>query len=270
MKQIKLKMAALAVIMAPLGTLPALAAVATFDDLSLSPNSHYGGAGSGAGNWVDGGFTFKHASEEYFWSGFVYSNINNTTTEGYLNQFAAYTGKDFSGSGNYAISYSASYLPITDPISFTDTTGGAPISGAYFTNTTYATLSMLNGDWVAKKFGGATGNDPDWFKLTIEGFNTDDASTGFVDFYLADFRFTDNSLDYIVDEWTWVDLSGLGNVASLQFSMSSSDTGDYGMNTPSYFAMDNLDGASPVPVPGAVWLLGSGLLSLLAHRRKND
>ncbi|MEZ4565949.1 MAG: DUF4465 domain-containing protein [Desulfobacterales bacterium] len=36
-------------------------------------------------------------------------------------------------------------------------------------------------------------------------------------------------------------MSALGMVKELTFSLSSTDTGDYGMNTPAYFAMDNFD-----------------------------
>ena len=43
------------------------------------------------------------------------------------------------------------------------------MSGAYFTNTTYTALSMLNGDGFAKQFGGASGTDADWYNITIEG-----------------------------------------------------------------------------------------------------
>jgi hypothetical protein len=48
-------------------------------------------------------------------------------------------------------------------VSFTSPTP-VTVTGAYFTNTTYAALSMLSGDSFAKKFGGASGDDPDWFK----------------------------------------------------------------------------------------------------------
>jgi hypothetical protein len=41
------------------------------------------------------------------------------------------------------------------------------------------------------------------------------------------------------------------------------------MNTPAYFAMDNLT-TSAVPVPAAVWLLGSGLIGLIGIRRNKE
>ena len=143
------------------------------------------------------------------------------------------------------------------------------VDGFYITNTTYAVQSMLQGDAYAKVFGGEDGNDADWFKLTIHGLDSDYNQTGnSVDFYLADYRFENNSQDYIIDEWTWIDLSGLGAVSGLSFEMSSSDGGDgRSMNTPAYFAMDNFT-THPVPVPAAVWLLASGLLGLIGFQRK--
>ena len=38
-----------------------------------------------------------------------------------------------------------------------------------------------------------------------------------------------------------MDLSSLGLVKTIEFSVASSDTGDYGINTPTYFAMDNIE-----------------------------
>ena len=100
------------------------------------------------------------------------------------------------------------------------------VLGAEFTNTTYAALSMRDGDAFAKQFGGATGDDPDFLRLLIEGIDDLGESTGFVELMLADYRFADNNDDYIVGEWTWIELSGLGNnVKELHFALSSSDTG---------------------------------------------
>ena len=60
-----------------------------------------------------------------------------------------------------------------------------------------------------------------------------------VTFYLADYRFADNDSDYIVKTWQWVNLLPLGHVDSLIFSLTSSDNGPAGMNTPAYFCIDN-------------------------------
>ncbi|MBO4800346.1 MAG: DUF4465 domain-containing protein [Bacteroidaceae bacterium] len=42
------------------------------------------------------------------------------------------------------------------------------------------------------------------------------------------------------ETWKTIDLSSLGAVNSLTFTMNGSDTGDYGLNTPAYFAFDNV------------------------------
>jgi hypothetical protein len=84
------------------------------------------------------------------------------------------------------------------------------------------------------------GNDPDFFQIKVKKFYEGQLQADSVTFYLADFRFEDNSKDYIVKDWTWLDLSGLGAADSLLFSLSSSDFGDFGINTPVYFCIDQV------------------------------
>ena len=88
-----------------------------------------------------------------------------------------------------------------------------------------------------------------------------------MDFYLADFRFADNSLDYIVRDWRFVDLSGLGVVSRLEFDLASSDSGAFGINTPAYFAMDSL-AANAVPEPATPVVLLGGLAAAVLVRRR--
>jgi hypothetical protein len=237
--------------------------IAGFDDLSLAPQSYWNGS-SGSGGFQSGPARLNNNYTDwgggyYSWDGWAYSNMTDTTTAGYTNQYSAITGSGLN-SNNYGISYvqldymSGTYDPIPTSLTFTSA-AGCKVFGAYFTNTTYAYLSMKDGCFPANKFGGPSGSDPDWFLLTITGKDASGADTNTVEFYLADYRFEDNSEDYIVDDWEYVDLSSLGMVKSLEFSLSSSDTGDFGMNTPTYFAMDNL---VCVPEPTTVMLLALG------------
>ena len=58
---------------------------------------------------------------------------------------------------------------------------------------------------------------------------------------LGDNSRSENADDWkLNDTWEWVDLSELGQIASIYFTMESSDTGDYGINTPTYFCLDKL------------------------------
>jgi len=212
--------------------------VATFDDLTLSPESFWNGSdqsGSFKSGAMGGEITFinSYNSDWQSWSGFAYSNMNDISTPGYTNQYSAITGKGFEGSANYAVCYPS-------PMAELGFTLPGKITGFYITNSTYAYLSMKNGDAYAKKFGGETGNDPDYFKLMIEGLDGDGLPLDTIYFYLADFRFADNSKDYILNNWTWVDLSNLKVANKLRFSLSSSDNAVWGMNTPGYFCIDDL------------------------------
>jgi hypothetical protein len=133
----------------------------------------------------------------------------------------------------YAVSYVSGYSEIEfEP---------ATVSGLYITNSTYAYWSMKNGDDFSKKFGGETGSDPDWFKVTIAGISENGDTTETLDYYLADFRFENNQEDYIIDSWEWIDLTELGEISALRFSLSSSDVGAWGMNTPAYFCIDQIN-----------------------------
>lgn len=217
--------------------------VATFEDLLLANNAFWNGSDM-SGRFSNGGFTFPNYYSSVAWSGFAYSNRTDASVSGIPGQYTAIAGNGAEESKNYGVAYVFGTLLRLD---IQDSGNGVPVSGMYVTNNNFAYHSMKNGDAIAKKFGGESGNDPDWFKLTIKGVDAQGHYTGDVDFYLADFRFDDNSKDYILKKWKWVDLTSLGNVVKLEFRISSSDGGSgSGMNTPGYFCLDNLNGDAPV------------------------
>jgi hypothetical protein len=214
----------------------AKAATVTFDDLTLPAESYWNGSDD-SGGFVSDGVNFSNNYNTDFgsWDGFSYSNLTDTTAEGFTAQYNAITGTGQNSSENYAVGY----IGFTTPPAMTLAELGF-ITGLYVTNSNYAYYSMLNGDDYAKKFGGADGSEPDWFLLTITGRNADGNDVGSVDFYLADYRFEDDGEDYIVDTWQYVDLTPLGEVVGLEFALSSSDVGDWGMNTPGNFVIDTI------------------------------
>lgn len=254
-----------------LGTSPAAAGLVTvdFEDLSLAPDSYWNGS-DGSANFVSRGAVFNNDYNTEFgsWSGWAYSNKRDKTTGDWNNQYAAYTGEGHDKSANYGVAYASDYSP-KPTIALPEQTR---IESIRVTNTTYAALSMLLGDsyGFSKKFGGLTGNDPDYFLLTITGLRAGSA-IGSIDFYLADYRFTENLQDYVVDTWELVDLSSLDQATHLEFSLKSSDNNpEFGMNTPAYFAVDDIV-LSEVPEPAACILFGSGMLLIgaVAYRRRS-
>jgi len=235
---------------------PAFSLTATFDDLGLStvaPGSFLDPPTSG-GSFTSGGITFLNDGS---YSGFSASTTMDRATPGFGNQYSNITGSGAGGSAGFGVAYEDSTIVLSTP---------QTLLGAEFTNTTYAALSMLNGDGFAKQFGGPTGDDPDFFRLLIEGIDDIGASTGVVEMMLADYRFADGSLDFILDQWVFLDLTDLEIVSELRFSFESSDNGSFGINTPTYFSIDNL---VTVPEPGLTLLIGLGLAALASSRPSN-
>ena len=232
--------------------------VATFDTFSLLttyPDTSYvdySMPGVEIG-FTDGGAYFPSVFDTSFggtWlGGITYSNRSDSATLDYMNDQSAITAVGYDSSTGYAIVFQgfgfSPYITVTDTAA-----AGDSVLGFYITNTTYAYKTIRDGYFSATKFGDSTGDKPDWFLLTIHGYNNGQLIADSVDFYLADYRFTNNADDYIVGDWQWVDLTSLGLVDSLTFTMTSSDTaGGFGMNTPAYFAMDNFTTkAAPVSV----------------------
>lgn len=210
-----------------------------FSDLNLAPDSYWNGSNM-SGGFSSGGLFFNNSYNVDYssWSGWAYSNVTNSAVGGYGNQYASVTGGGVAGTGsNYAVSF------VSDPNDAYINLGDEHVLSMTVTNTAYAYYSMKNGDDFAKKFGPL-----DWFKLRITGYRDPGAkgdSTGSVDFYLA-------KEGDILNQWTPIDLTSLpAGTRSLGFELTSSDNGEYGMNTPAYFALGSLTVA---PEPGSVIL----------------
>jgi hypothetical protein len=235
--------------------------ITDFEDLTLGPESYWNGS-DGSGGFHSGNAWFNNNYDATYgsWNGFSYSNITDTASSGWTSQYNAITGSGQGGSAKYAVGYGYGEWGSLPTMTLDEPT---VISGLYVTNNNYAYYSMLYGDAFAKKFGGESGDDADWFLLTMMGRDVGGAITGTVEFYLADFRFADNGMDYIVNTWQFVDLTSLGAVKSVEFGLSSSDVGDWGMNTPAYFVIDTV-----VPEPGTFVLLGFGVMGVIRRRKK--
>jgi len=103
-------------------------------------------------------------------------------------------------------------------------------------NSTYAYNSMKFGDFVGKKFSAA---DKDSFILIITGFSGSQKQFS-KRVSLADYRFTDTNKNFMLDTWQIVKFNQNETADSLAFTLESSDNGQFGMNTPAFFVMDNV------------------------------
>ena len=186
-------------------------------------------------SWLDYGEWGKFFTMD----GFCYSKRQATTFDSMTydtDQFNNQTGAGAEGSEGFAVSYGYGST-ITADYTFKPTS-------CYITNNAYVLNSIMNGDAYARRF-----NYDDVFKLIITGYR-DNFKTSSVEVELA-------SKGSIIFQWVPVDLSLLGEVDSVVFSLESTDTGDYGMNTPAYFCLDNFT-ATLTDTPNAIQ-------SIIAH-----
>ena len=222
------------------------------------------------------GFTPNFGS----FNGAAYSNIQDSITPGFGNQFAAFPGggSDSNGGvdfgGTYGVIFGSSNpAPLPNfVLPYFDLPALSVVNSIDITNTTFAALAVLNGDGQSRRFGdqpGSTfpagaprGQFEDLFQVTLTGFDqlggTGNA-TGSVTIDLADFRFATTAKDVasVLDTWLTVDLTSLGEVQSVAFRFFTTDSGMFGFNTPVYAAVDNL---SFTAVPDNSVLLGDANL----------
>jgi hypothetical protein len=214
--------------------------VTTFDDLSLpgADTSYLEVIPA-----VNGIYPFQSGNAKFYGkldfgggyqAQFNYSNRTDTLTPGYENQWAAITGKGYDNSANYGIAYAESdmsnfYQSVENGPKLTGAAAGHKVSGVYITNTT------VGYRWIKTNFTAGS-----WYKVTVRGYLNNVRTADSVVVTMASYGATDTTL---LNTWQWVNLLPLGNVDSLTFQTSSSNS-----FTPYYFAIDNLttlDGVCP-------------------------
>ncbi|NRA12536.1 MAG: DUF4465 domain-containing protein [Crocinitomicaceae bacterium] len=181
-----------------------------------------------------------------WWDGFAISNMNDVTTAGWTNEYSAYSGSGGNGSATFAVWYYDGNIETAN--------SDLSIDSFFISNTTFSALSMLNGDpgGYGKQFGTSVsgdnhGNIPDgsngedFYRVWVYGEDEFGDLIDSSEVYLADYRFSDNTQDYIVDDWIKVDLTEYAEpITVVYFKVESSDTTGGWINTPTYFAIDNI------------------------------
>jgi hypothetical protein len=201
----------------------------TFADLALPPQGSWDGS-DGSGGFASGIATLDNHYDAAYgsWGGFAYANLHDTAANGYAQSFDVYTVAPHVG-GTFAVGYVDTYTPAIPTLHFPRPVA---LRSADFALNAYAYKSIARGDNGAKKFA-----EGDWYRISITAYGAANDTTGTLDVYLADFR---GGKRTVVSSWTRVDLSPLGAAQRLTFEAASTDVGDWGMNTPAYFCIDNL------------------------------
>jgi hypothetical protein len=239
--------------------------VVDFEDLTVPLSGHFNGdpgslspGQSVNAPWTSAGVSFANTfgivSVYEYWNGFAYSNVVNTTDPAFENQYASYPGGGYQSS-TYAVAY-ADGATITLPVATT-------VAGMRIANTTYAALTMRDGDQYGFAAPLPAGG---WFATTATGKLAGE-TTGTATFYLADLR--GESPPGIRATWAWFDLTALGTVDTIEFAFDGSDQGTFGLNTPAYFAMDDLT-VTAVPEPATWPLLAAGATTMLLAARRSS
>ena len=166
--------------------------------------------------------TANYTPAWYSWSGFAISNRTAITFKDITpDQFNNITGKAHSGN-NFCVVYTFGESIVVND--------GKPafVKGFWFTNDAWTVDAILNGDGMSPGKFEAT----DWLKCTVTG-KKQGGSTVTVDIDLA------KDGEYVKD-WQYCDLSSMGKVVELSFSFSGSKNNDYGLTTPSYMCIDDI------------------------------
>lgn len=223
--------------------------VITFEDVALDTTGYWNGSNlsgplSSYESWGSIIYTYSgsfhsniltcpnnfNEDQTYFstwWSGMACSSKTDKMTIGYANQYSVYATSGAAGSKNFAlIGSDGAQCSFDVPIE---------VKSLMVNNSTYVYWALKEGHdgyGAVRKF-----ESGDYFTVTVTGYDSTGVKTGQVEIPLADFR---NAQSYICSDWTKISLVALGKVKSLDFKFTSSDTGDYGMNTPAYVCIDNL------------------------------
>lgn len=202
--------------------------VATFEEAAISPAApqSYLAFNTDTTAWLTSGNYELSQTVAYggtYVTGAVVTNITDTTFKDYKDAYKSIAG-GAKGGKNYVVWYedglSGNAIKLKE---------AGKVAGMYVCNNVYAYNSITKGDAIA----GDPFGDDDWFMLSIGGMLDGKMVNTQVDFYLAKGK-------NVVTDWTYVDLSQLGKVDAIFFSMTGSRTGDWGLNTPAYFCIDNL------------------------------
>ena len=217
---------------------PSVFTAATFENVVVGENGVYYNPNLrwGVNRWLDGSFnfsTFYDNSYGDYYSDVVVSKVTDSSLKADYNNPVSYLSAavNHTAQGNNFAVWNQNYYGVASVLLEKDTV----ISGMAITNTS-ATINYILDNPSSYPQGS-------WFALNVEG-KKDGVKVGEVTFYLVDFRTADD-WKYAAN-WQWLDLTTLGRVDELVFTVDGSDKNASGLLTPAYFCFDNLGGSKEV------------------------
>lgn len=215
---------------------------ANFENLSLEPESYWNGSDN-SGEFNSGGWIFYNTYNSTYgsWNGWAYSNTTDTETYSWENQYSSAGIPSYPIEGNYGVAYiigdwENDYSPVPVVIK-TENDEAVSVAGMWICLSAYTNMYMDD----EQAYGGNYANNQHYLKLIVRGYSPDAFTWNILEVYLADYRFQNSDYNFKFDNWQYINIENLGEVSELQFIMESSDTGEYGLNTPAYFCIDNFN-----------------------------
>lgn len=217
--------------------------VATFEEIQLDSAESVLHLDS-TGTFQSGTYYFMQDVQDYgdygvYYFGNIVSNKTGHTYDYYADSDKSASGGAYEGN-NFNV-WTASYVGAD----FVMLPVRSVVPGMYVNNTAWVVDAILNGDGMSIEADSTTGKpfgENDYLTLGIFGIQMDLANdtsylVGSTSVMLA------QGTEYI-HEWTYVDLSVLGQVDVVTFQMLGSKQNTHGMTTPAYFCMDNFGAAA--------------------------
>ncbi len=169
--------------------------------------------------------------------GWSYTNETDNTTYDWNNCFSSAYGSGENNSENYAVSFIGSdwmnnYEQIPSIISINKSEISSQIASMSMSVCLNANayLYITNDDFYQ--------NNNHYLMMKISAVNSETGNSSSQNIYLADFR-AETTEPFAVNNWKTIDMTWAIDYDSLVFTFESSDSGDYGINTPAYFCLDN-------------------------------
>lgn len=215
----------------------------------MSANSYWSETFNNDAKIESQGIVFSHTAVRDWnsWNGFTLSTVTDNTNHDNTwypdNQWGSMTKGGYDGEGSpFIVAYWDAYndglaTNIEERINMIDVRGCAydQAEGVYVTLSPWTYYANVNGVAPARAFVKG-----DWLKLIATGYITVNGvveQTLTAEYLLADY--TGNELIQ-ASSWNWFDLSALGVVDYITFTLESTDNGQWGINTPTYFCIDKL------------------------------